>query len=517
MTRIRSNGYLEEPKGDAKILDHYHNFLFTVNISKLELGYSVLQDNIKKIGVKVDDRVTNRIRTHLDGIIGEIKDQLNKFNGSKRNKRGIINGLGTAIKFITGNLDDNDLKTISENIAKLEKSQNREIEKINQLTSFANHVTTRLNKGTELINENLAKTKKALQEALNRDDTRTLLQNEILQAESLLGTLKMIERSISLSLSGIPNLEIVSVLEMKEIHKYLQKVYNPNQLLPFNSSYIFEILELSRMTIVGTSKTITFMLKQPILKPVTAKYSRIYPVPTLDNIILIPPKPYRLEEDANDFWTNEECPTINALTLCSQLPTQESCSLHTLDQCTTAKVKNSYEIVHLLDNKQLLVITKESREIIEDCNGLLTRQRVNGANLVSSNCKIIIGTMSYSNTWPIYAIKLSEVRPIIPEHTKEVDLHPINLKMSEVFQPFDQGLSSSSAHHLLQYASTGLLLLLVLCVSAFVCKYRKRIKELLCKPRIIVHLDKKGSNGNEDVPEPKGGGIMGQLPQVADP
>lgn len=79
-----------------------------------------------------------------------------------RTKRALINVLGSAIKFITGNLDDNDLQDIKSNLNKLYLNDKKVITKISELTSFANHLTERYSKDMQIVSENQNLTMKAI-------------------------------------------------------------------------------------------------------------------------------------------------------------------------------------------------------------------------------------------------------------------------------------------------------------------------------------------------------------------
>ena len=495
ITKLKSMGYFEEPLGPAKILDHYHNFLFFINVTQMQVGYSTLSNNLDSFSNKVEseDKLTQKIISQLRLNIVQINKHLQKRN-YKRSKKGIINGLGTVIKFITGNLDNNDLLMINENLESIHNTQSQEIEKINQLTSFANHVSQRLEEETKILNENFNKTLMHLNKMNYKWDIRLLLQSEVSQSENLLNTLLMLERTISMSLLEIPNLEIINVEELLEIYNYLKKVYNPEQLLHLNITQLYKLLENSKLSILGTQETIIFLLKIPILKPSSPNLSKIYPLPNDLDILLTPPKKYLVRIKQSEFWTNEECKEMNSMMLCTQQPSQENCTTQTLSQCTTAKAINNYQIVHVLKNNQLLTSFKDHVQIIEDCDGILYRVSLRGSNIIHSSCRIIIGTSVYYNTTPIFQIQIPNVT--------ESDLQPfkqeINLKLEHLTLPIDlkneiselskNRLSVGMITHVTHYTLTSVTVLCVLVATFFIIKYFSRIKELLCAPRTIVHI-----------------------------
>lgn len=133
--------------------------------------------------------------------------------------------LGKAIKFITGNLDEDDLQTINQNLEILHKNQDTEFKQTTKLIIFANHLSHRYLSDLNTITTNLNKTKNFIETFKNTEDLRIILQNEIYEAGRLLNKLQIIERTIALSWSGIPNVELLTVAELqkKKIQNYLQK------------------------------------------------------------------------------------------------------------------------------------------------------------------------------------------------------------------------------------------------------------------------------------------------------
>ncbi|POS82904.1 hypothetical protein EPUL_005150, partial [Erysiphe pulchra] len=212
------------------------------------------------------------------------------------------------IKFITGNLDDDDLKTINENLEMLHKSKSSEIEKINKLTSFANHLSQRYSEDLTLLNENIIHTKFIFRNLASIDEFRTIVEYQIIQSESLLNILLMLERTISFAMNEIPNLEIIKVEELLSIESYLEHTYKTQQLSPIDV-HLFKIIEFAKMAVIGTEETISFLLKIPILKQVIANYSRVYPLPNHQDIAVIPPKMFSIKIHNEEYWTDEPCKT----------------------------------------------------------------------------------------------------------------------------------------------------------------------------------------------------------------
>lgn len=501
VSQIRSNGYFKEPHKPVKLLDHYHHFLFYMNITKLESSYLTLKRNGELFQYSPMDKLTNKIHLHLHSNIKMIEQILNKLN-YHRSKRGLINALGSVIKFIAGNPDDNDLQMINENLQTLRENQNAEISKLNQLTSFANHISKRYAEDIHFLNENIKSTEKLFQNLSNIMDFRVALQNEIYLSENLLNQLLILERTISLALNDIPNLEIIRVNEFITIHKYLEETYNPKQLMPYDNVHLFNILQSAKLVLIGVDQAIAFLLKIPILKPFFANYSTIYPIPNRQDIVIVPPKKHLIELNGKQFWTNEECRSFDSIILCIEEPLQSNCSLDNLSSCLTAKVLNNYKITHILKNSQLLAIFKDPSDVIEDCHGTVSKHSIKGPALISSKCRIIIDTSSFINTIPRFEIPVINISEIDLKFNHEAKLflkhlqNPENL-MEEAIEIETTPIHLRPLTHIVHYGLSIATVISLIILAIIVYKYRGRIADLFCRSRRIIVI-KKEEKKNED-------------------
>ena len=125
----------------------------------------------------------------------------------KREKRGLINGLGSIIKSITGNLDETDKKRYDQIIENINVNENKLTDKINTMVKINNNITAQFNNKIKIINENnivLNKKLDNLEESIGKildeiDIIKTQnLINELIQvAQELYFSLIMLEETIT--------------------------------------------------------------------------------------------------------------------------------------------------------------------------------------------------------------------------------------------------------------------------------------------------------------------------------
>lgn len=93
------------------------------------------------------------------------------------------------------------------------------------------------------------------------------------------------QNTISSSSNDITNLELYTYEDLEKIKSVLRINYQPQQI--YNSSHLFELVEISKTHVVVTDNTMIVILKFPILKN-SCQLSRI--IPSTNHHILLPPK-----------------------------------------------------------------------------------------------------------------------------------------------------------------------------------------------------------------------------------
>lgn len=136
--------------------------VFNLNEVKITIGYERI---VKKINLAtIDDnldyimkitqsmKIANHLYDTLNHKIQLAKDKLESLR-MHRQKRALFNALGTAIKFITGNVDNNDLEIINQSLGTLEKQENDIIQNNQKQNKINKLMETRLNNATALTLE----------------------------------------------------------------------------------------------------------------------------------------------------------------------------------------------------------------------------------------------------------------------------------------------------------------------------------------------------------------------------
>ncbi|KAJ8933289.1 hypothetical protein NQ314_014117 [Rhamnusium bicolor] len=214
--------------------------------------------------------------------------------------------------------------------------------------------------------------------------------------------LDVITRTITLTNDEVPNLEIITFSELKEIQNELLSDYDKNTLMTYDSLHPFEILQSTKLGIISINNLIVMALKVPILNPTYYNISRIYPIPNQDSIALInTPTQYYLENGMENRWT-DRCQSTIGLYRCKSFQLNK-CDLQATTGCDLTKTSGA-EAYKLISHGLLTTFSKP-KEIIEKCENIVTRHSVTNNNIILFTCSIIIEnnliTMNTNNTLDI--------------------------------------------------------------------------------------------------------------------
>lgn len=502
--KIETNGYFSEDLGPVKLLEHYHKFYFYFNLTNLEVSYYKLLSNQVILESK---NVSQPLINVLQENCKSIENQLSKFK--YRTKRALVEVLGTAIKYITGNPDNNDLIEINQHLNSLYKNQDKIIKQMDKYTSFANHITERYSKDLETIQKNLNSSFLELNKINNVLHTQSIILYNNYLSLRLLNILQSIERTVSLAFAEITNLEIISDTELITIINHLRVIYKETELLELDTVHIFKVLEHSKFQIVSTGEIITCILYIPILNPSLYQYSRIYPIPNSQNKVMIPPLKYHLQGARKEQWTDEKCKKIENQIVCVEKTKVNKCFLNRSIKCMHALVNNDYKLYTQLQNGIILVSCKLKLEIIEECLDKISNFKVNGNALVSTrnNCKLIIDDQTFENSFSNFTFQSTIEINNNYETNRIINLQPKHLDDLKILKDetelLEHHIKLHPVIHVTHLSVTFIMLIILFSVCIILYVFRTKITDLIKKEKEDTHelqiIPKTNLSQNEGV------------------
>lgn len=410
------------------VLSHYHHTYIYFNLTSIKFSLAELTSNLY-IFNHFTNKYNNTIKSLFLQAHAELNNtydsyvKLNSFNSLLRKKRGLINFLGSSIKFITGNLDDDDLENINQHMQILKNNQINSMHKINELSSFAGHITARFQENVNIINENSKKLKANI-DVLN--DTIMLLvemQNQLLQIKNVHSYLEKLLRTLTFAHLESLDLEILNTQEIKEIWNYLEIQYPKNLLWPIK--HIIELTLICKTGLILSDDMAILVIKIPIFEIKACNLQMIYPIPTSNNTILISPSKYY----CNNLWYTK-CSEINTKWICTN-PIINGCNL--LTDCTFAKISNNYQVHTLTYHKALLFCTKTSETVFENCFQFV-KHNLTGCSYIQSQCDVIISQYKYALQSNGIRIKNTEIQNTVLDSNLSLNLQLKHLMYPEKIQ-----------------------------------------------------------------------------------
>ena len=127
-----TQGLLQIKLGTAKTIIDYINLIHIIKLDSYKDNVMKIEESVKQFTPTYYNRDSLKVTKFK---LKDLKDKLNSITPKYRRKRGLFNGIGSAVKFITGNMDDNDALRINQAIFNLTNKLQTETGKQNILST----------------------------------------------------------------------------------------------------------------------------------------------------------------------------------------------------------------------------------------------------------------------------------------------------------------------------------------------------------------------------------------------
>lgn len=395
-----------------------------------ELVTTFETDNPRMISFRAE------VRTHIS-LLTQISQSLELkvqeiFADTKRYKRGLINGIGTFWKAITGNLDSSDgeyytncINKLSNDEHQLENLLKNQISVTTSVIKSFNSTIQKLKIDEETFNKDIKEIENSIYDIAD-DLAYIQAKLRVLElCESLMESYMFLENSLDNILNSITfaRLKILhsSIITPKDLVTSLQEI---SQSLHKNNLPItpqiskvaqyFDIIELQAFQ-AGTK--IIFVLKIPLTEPESYTLYHLYPIPILDNRtglhhILSTTHRYIAKDDDSLLFVPlqnlDNCKVLNpSVRLCSNvlpypIDSDAICEAQILRQLSIVPrtcqsnllFAKDYNIQKLKDNKWLISVS-ESLPVTIKCNNRDVVTKIINTNSIlklQSECNAFIGS-----------------------------------------------------------------------------------------------------------------------------
>lgn len=262
------------------------------------------------------------LENRIDNLLEQI---IPTFEFKHKSKRGLFNPLGTFIKSITGNLDQNDAEEINIKITALQQMQNKlKTDAINRITLIDSTVQkfqkmiSNITHNEIILKSRILQIEQAIKEAkLLHEDMKIYFQtfaiiNQItLLYQSIYNILDTLEIAISFAKSNTLHNSIIDpkhlLLEIKKLEPHFQMNKLPVQSNIENILILEKLIEI-KCYLKETS--LIFILEIPLVESDMYQYFEVFPLPVLNDgtfWVNIPHKPYLALHNSKYQYMSSRC------------------------------------------------------------------------------------------------------------------------------------------------------------------------------------------------------------------
>lgn len=331
---MNNPGILPFKLGTSKIRQSDHVFLHSIDLNSFRENIKVVENQILTLESLVYD-LNSDYKFRFTTLHEYVRDKFNSIIDSYdslskiRYKRALIDGLGTIIRSITGNLDQNDAVRYNKALETLQKNQDEITHHTNQAITLNRLFLENYNNTISAIARNQDKINAKISEIIRQiniseydfygfvklDSSYKLLE---INLNIIFDTLITIETAVSLSTKHIVYRSLISFSNLQYFINVLKKHYNSDQLLTSDiteSRIYYSFLDIGSYF---SDNKLVFVIKIPIYFRDSFTYYQLFPIPTPNNTVLIPEKSHLVMNENAYQYTETDCNQIGTTYYCQE-------------------------------------------------------------------------------------------------------------------------------------------------------------------------------------------------------
>lgn len=425
----RNPGLLTIQNGNCMIKTGHHKIYHEIDLDK----YEPLLDRINTIinGLKIFPNFKDMTDLLTNRYLAVVK-QFENLYPRKREKRGLFNFLGSGIKAITGNLDENDFIQINRDINELRVAKNRLIRENNVQIEINRHLQARINEIIKTVNQQQEIiTKQIIAARQDLINSRNINQNF-----TALRQVFKISHHLELIKTHFDNIfETIQLAKLNVISK--------NFLEPQEMKFVTDRLEEQNITLISVDQAyeflgikalykaskIYFIILVPHVEPQTFNKFILEPLPIGDREIKLPAPQAITSRDAT-YFINGPCQLIEQNTLCDLKElinvSNDRCFSKLLNglsaNCVFTETSINEDIKRLTDNH---VVIKNAKTINFTTDCQLSNRVLSGTFLIYfNNCSVKLNNRNFSS-YEYHGNAPPVLVPLDGLHIEETTFEPI--------------------------------------------------------------------------------------------
>lgn len=462
-------GLLPIHLGPAKLQNSQHTLVHYFDIStisteidNLENHYNTLTSTIKEHNQSGNIDNYDKLYRH---IYKRVRDKLINLHprGHYRNKRGLIDGLGTAIKFVTGNMDANDAHRINNILKHLQNNQNTIQEQIRNQYSINNNLIRQFNFTIQNVQYNQIQLKNKILQlgkyvATNSEEISILqikdLYNQlILTYNTILDLLTEIENSLTFCTLGVIHPSIIKVPDLMSGLLQLIPFFKDQLPFPVNADNMLNYQSIMNVHCQQNKDKIIYFLTIPLEYNIQFELYYLQSVPTLvkgEYFTIIPNFKYLLTNQGSIKPLLDICSTNGMYHCPSKLITtaNTTCEANIINGTSTKGClytqittnQNHLELIQhtnqylgwFTTDSNMEVRCPEEKRILRPLGIFL--MKTSGNCDISFNGKILKKNILTVNTPTMVDFQMPQETEVVPKTNLSIELKTLNFKEIPEYQ-----------------------------------------------------------------------------------
>lgn len=335
ITDLQDNpGILPIHLGNARVRSKFHDFihffdLLPINDVLKSLRHLYLHAS-KTFLNKPNSTFYKELETHKKYYQHQLDLAEQKLKGlipTIRSKRGLIDGLGTVIKGISGNLDANDAIHYETAIMQLQSNQKDIMKNLNSDVSLTGDIIEKFNETVSVLQQNLHLIVSQFQGMVGNFTKlydnfyfylriRNIIEQMDTSINIVMEFINEIENALSFSKLGTLHHSVIKFSQLKNIIDIVGEKYSRENLIFADESQFHNYYELIKVDAYSTGSRIVFILHFPIVNSQTFSHYHLYSIPTINNTMIIPKNSYLTINDKLYQYTSSPCINLHTIFYC---------------------------------------------------------------------------------------------------------------------------------------------------------------------------------------------------------
>ncbi|XP_028167798.1 uncharacterized protein LOC114364678 [Ostrinia furnacalis] len=430
-----------------KLTTHHHTFIQYVDLNDIEDKINSLQIQLKSYEQRLTNDTFLLYETQIDYLGNKLNKVLKQLRSLEPNraKRGIVDGLGSVIKSITGNLDHTDAEKYNKVINILKSNQDKVTTEFNNHISLCKEWMSKHNDILTQLLDNQNKINATIETILNSDAYK---ENSLIKyakfaqllvivsenIEDLTQELIRLENCLAFIRASSTHHSMIDVDVLNSMISKLKVIYGTDRIINLELRQYYEIIKPGSYY---TENQIVFIFQFPIISKDVYNLYHLSIVPNKNAQALIPTYPYIATNEIAFMYIETECPKLNHWFLCESTANHQ---LRTKSDCIQELIVN--QILKETCEFSTITLKREAMEKLDDQHYVLSFPHPTKVQLICSRQDYNTLQGSYLITIPV-GCHLKTAEFTITNDNDEVKGQP--LKLTEI--PFDvEGQVKISSH-----------------------------------------------------------------------